>query len=284
MLIIERLKLKQRRMNGQEINKRKEKAKGQMERQIIIDQLNEEVKKRDEYISKIFSCFKESEDVLINTIFQANRKLKVIGEANRRKVTPNELIKYAHKISASNSVAAPLNWQQGDPQRPYPVEVEMWQGWPERLKERTKEKEFGIPSSIGPPPTAMHGIFPGQTTPHQHEFTNRPPPPQAIFPPPAQIPSSPMNPNRFPPWNVSPRMQQQISPRMQRNITPHHLPGPQPQSHIMMTRSPFSQGQPPQTNLGPPMTPQSALLRMETSVPHSVEVLSSDSSSSSDSD
>lgn len=39
-----------------------------------------------------------------------------------------ELIKYAHKISSSHAVAAPYNWEQGDPRRPYPIDLEMRQG------------------------------------------------------------------------------------------------------------------------------------------------------------
>ncbi len=36
-------------------------------------------------------------------------------------VSSEELIKYGHRISASNAVCAPLNWQQGDTRRPYPT-------------------------------------------------------------------------------------------------------------------------------------------------------------------
>lgn len=49
----------------------------------------------------------------INAIFQANQKLKSIAESNRRKVSVEDLIRYAHRISSSNAVAAPLTWQQG---------------------------------------------------------------------------------------------------------------------------------------------------------------------------
>lgn len=54
-------------------------------------------------------------------IFQAKQKLTAIGRANRRPVSSEDLIKFAHRISASNAVCAPLNWQQGDPRRPYPT-------------------------------------------------------------------------------------------------------------------------------------------------------------------
>jgi len=36
-------------------------------------------------------------------------------------VSSEELIRYGHRISASNAVCAPLNWAQGDARRPYPT-------------------------------------------------------------------------------------------------------------------------------------------------------------------
>jgi hypothetical protein len=46
-------------------------------------------------------------------IYQANQKLDSIKKAKENPVSSEELIKYAHRISASNAVSAPLNWQQG---------------------------------------------------------------------------------------------------------------------------------------------------------------------------
>ena len=61
-------------------------------------------------------------DILQATaIFQAKQKLTAIDRANRRPVSSEDLIKFAHRISASNAVCAPLNWQQGDLRRPYPT-------------------------------------------------------------------------------------------------------------------------------------------------------------------
>jgi len=60
-------------------------------------------------------------------LFQAKQKLESISKA--QPVNSEELIKYSHKISASNAVAAPLNWQQGDPRRPYPTDIEMRGGF-----------------------------------------------------------------------------------------------------------------------------------------------------------
>lgn len=54
-------------------------------------------------------------------IYQAKQKLQSISRANKRPVPSEDLIKFAHRISASNAVYAPLTWQQGDPRRPYPT-------------------------------------------------------------------------------------------------------------------------------------------------------------------
>ena len=54
-------------------------------------------------------------------IYQAKQKLQSISKANKRPVPSEDLIKFAHRISASNAVCAPLTWQQGDPRRPYPT-------------------------------------------------------------------------------------------------------------------------------------------------------------------
>lgn len=46
-------------------------------------------------------------------IYQAKQKLASINQAKNRKISSEELIKYAHKISASNAVAAPSTWGPG---------------------------------------------------------------------------------------------------------------------------------------------------------------------------
>merc|ERR1712083_162657 len=66
---------------------------------------------------------KEAETLLASTIYQAKQKLANISRSSP--VLSEDLIKYSHRISASNAVSAPLNWQQGDPRRPYPTDMEM---------------------------------------------------------------------------------------------------------------------------------------------------------------
>ena len=49
-------------------------------------------------------------------MFQARQKLTSVSQANSGKISSEELIKYAHKISASNAVAAPPGWTIGNDQ------------------------------------------------------------------------------------------------------------------------------------------------------------------------
>lgn len=61
-------------------------------------------------------------------IYQAKQKLSLISKASEKQLSSEELIKYAHRISSSHSVAAPFNWEVGDPRRPYPTDIEMRSG------------------------------------------------------------------------------------------------------------------------------------------------------------
>ena len=64
-----------------------------------------------------------------DTCSQAKLKLSSIEKAKKMPVPAEDLIKYGHRISASNAVSAPLTWQQGDPRRPYPTDIEMRLGF-----------------------------------------------------------------------------------------------------------------------------------------------------------
>merc|ERR1711915_379072 len=61
-------------------------------------------------------------------LYQARQKLDSINRARKRPVNSEELIRYAHRISSTYAVAAPTSWQQGDPRRPYPTDLEMRAG------------------------------------------------------------------------------------------------------------------------------------------------------------
>ncbi|XP_071503941.1 mediator of RNA polymerase II transcription subunit 4-like [Diadema antillarum] len=93
-----------------------------------IEGLQEEVDRRDENIKTLQKQLKEAEYILATAIYQAKEKLKAIKQAKKGAISSEELIKYAHRISATNAVAAPLTWAPGDPRRPYPTDLEMRMG------------------------------------------------------------------------------------------------------------------------------------------------------------
>ncbi|ERL90480.1 hypothetical protein D910_07829 [Dendroctonus ponderosae] len=106
---------------------------GQINKKIEV--VKAEVEKQDQEISKLQKQLKEAEQILSTAIYQANQKLQSIALAKKRPVSSEELIKFAHRISASNAVCAPLTWQQGDPRRPYPTDIEMRLGTLGRLSD-----------------------------------------------------------------------------------------------------------------------------------------------------
>ncbi|KAM8857084.1 mediator of RNA polymerase II transcription subunit 4 [Synchiropus splendidus] len=90
-----------------------------------MQQLEKEVEKRDSDIQQLQKQLKEAEHILATAVYQAKEKLKSIEKARKGSISSEEIIKYAHRISASNAVCAPLNWIPGDPRRPYPTDLEM---------------------------------------------------------------------------------------------------------------------------------------------------------------
>lgn len=100
-----------------------------------MDVLKAEVERQDQDINQLQKQLKEAEQILATAIYQANQKLQSISKANKRPVSSEELIKFAHRISASNAVCAPLTWQQGDPRRPYPTDIEMRLGFLGRISD-----------------------------------------------------------------------------------------------------------------------------------------------------
>ncbi|KAH8366347.1 hypothetical protein KR200_005630 [Drosophila serrata] len=83
---------------------------------------------QDREIQKLQKSLKDAELILSTAIFQARQKLASINQANKRPVSSEELIKYAHRISSANAVSAPLTWCIGDLRRPYPTDIEMRNG------------------------------------------------------------------------------------------------------------------------------------------------------------
>lgn len=93
-----------------------------------MDDLRAQVELQDQEINQLQKQLKDAEQILSTALFQARQKLASIQRANKRPVSSEELIKFAHRISATNSICAPLQWQQGDLARPYPTDTEIRRG------------------------------------------------------------------------------------------------------------------------------------------------------------
>lgn len=93
-----------------------------------MDELRAQGEKQDEEINQLQKQLKDAEQILSTALFQARQKLASINRANKRPVSSEELIKFAHRISATHSICAPLQWQQGDLGRPYPTDTEIRRG------------------------------------------------------------------------------------------------------------------------------------------------------------
>ncbi|RWS10879.1 mediator of RNA polymerase II transcription subunit 4-like protein [Dinothrombium tinctorium] len=116
-------------LKDKELKKCLKEAKEQECIQQKMNEIRAEVQKQDEEIKQLQKHLKEAEHILATAIYQAKQKLSAIKKANEHQISSEELIRYSHKISASHAVAAPYNWEQGDPRRPYPTDIEMRMGF-----------------------------------------------------------------------------------------------------------------------------------------------------------
>ncbi|XP_045201222.1 mediator of RNA polymerase II transcription subunit 4-like [Mercenaria mercenaria] len=134
----------------------------QGEVQKTIDELKHEVDKRDLDIKILQKNLKEAENVLSTAIFQAKQKLDSISQANEKRISSEELIKFAHRISASNAVEAPPTWQPGDPRRPYPTDYEMRSGWLAKMSDiPASTPALQAQGSYGEPMASNRNQLPG---------------------------------------------------------------------------------------------------------------------------
>eukprot|EP00117_Sycon_ciliatum_P047268 scpid74120/ scgid33773/ Mediator of RNA polymerase II transcription subunit 4; Mediator complex subunit 4 len=67
----------------------------------------------------------EAQQCLDQAVFQAKKQLDAISQSERGSIKADTLVKFAHRISQANAVAAPPGWTAGDPRRPYPSDFEM---------------------------------------------------------------------------------------------------------------------------------------------------------------
>ncbi|XP_067948778.1 mediator of RNA polymerase II transcription subunit 4-like [Watersipora subatra] len=105
-----------------------------------IDQLNVELDKKNGEILSLQKNLKDAETILASAVFDAKKKLASIKKAEEKAVSADDLIRFAHRISASGAVAAPPTWVPGDPScRPYPTDTEMRQGFLSKNFDKLKE-------------------------------------------------------------------------------------------------------------------------------------------------
>ncbi|XP_078612677.1 mediator of RNA polymerase II transcription subunit 4-like [Branchiostoma floridae x Branchiostoma japonicum] len=131
-------------------------AREQGERHKEMMELQTQAEKRDQDIRQLQKQLKEAEHILAQALYQAKEKLKSVNKANESgagAISSEELIRYARHISASHSVAAPVNWAPGDPRRPYPQDIEMRCGILGRLSKlpmngHTPLPEAGTPGMV----------------------------------------------------------------------------------------------------------------------------------------
>jgi len=124
-----------------------------------IEEVRAKVEEQDTLVKNLQKQLKEAESLLSNTIYQAKQKLESVSKAVP--VLSEDLIKYSHKISASNAVAAPPNWQQGDPRRPYPTDIEMRGGFLARVELPLSQQL----QHLAPPQQSTAAAFPSPAPP-----------------------------------------------------------------------------------------------------------------------
>ncbi|KAI8772274.1 mediator of RNA polymerase II transcription subunit 4 [Biomphalaria glabrata] len=128
----------------------------------VIDGLRQEVNKRDGEIRQLQRVLKEAETIMATAVYQAKQKLAAIRQAQQNKVPSEDLIKYAHRISASNAVSAPPTWGPGDPRRPYPTDLEM------RHSCLSMGPYSDSSSSVSTPQVRLYSQESQSSHPHQH--------------------------------------------------------------------------------------------------------------------
>lgn len=136
-----------------------------------IEKLRAEVEIQDQEICQLQKKLKEAEQILQTALFQARQKLDSIQKANKRPIPSEDLIKFAHRISASNAICSPFNWIQGDPRRPYPNDLEMRQGFlskPDLSVNGSLQHQPNIPSAIPDIPSTAQNQFSWNPTGELH--------------------------------------------------------------------------------------------------------------------
>uniref|UniRef100_A0A0N5AV63 Mediator of RNA polymerase II transcription subunit 4 n=1 Tax=Syphacia muris TaxID=451379 RepID=A0A0N5AV63_9BILA len=108
-----------------ELKKILSKVTAHREREKVIKNLNKAIASRNATIAEIENELRGAEFALTKAVYQAGIKIKLMRQAEARRVNSEQVIRFANQISRWYSVAAPLGWQYGDPSRPFPTEAEL---------------------------------------------------------------------------------------------------------------------------------------------------------------
>ena len=114
-----------------------------------IQNAQAEIAHQDQMIGSLQKHLKQAEYLLASALHQAKEQLRLFDEANERVVMSEDVISYAHQISASCSTAAPLNWTPGDPRRPYPQDIQMRCGWLGQISNTPVDNDVKPPAQLG---------------------------------------------------------------------------------------------------------------------------------------
>lgn len=112
-----------------EIQQLTETALEMKSRQIEVNKVSEELKKRTQEIRELQLRLQEAEKILEQAVFHGHQKMESVERAKNGAISPETLIRYAHRISQASSTISPVGWQPNDPRRPFPQDIEMRSGF-----------------------------------------------------------------------------------------------------------------------------------------------------------
>ncbi|XP_076800859.1 mediator of RNA polymerase II transcription subunit 4-like [Clavelina lepadiformis] len=116
-----------------------------------IQLLKSDISTQNQVIGCLQRRLKNAEFTLAAALYRAKEGLKKFDAASKESVSCESVIKYAHKISACCSIAAPLDWTAGDPRRPYPQDIQMRSGLLGQINQmpRSTDEDLKIPQQLG---------------------------------------------------------------------------------------------------------------------------------------
>nr|NP_001032512.1 uncharacterized protein LOC641496 [Danio rerio] len=121
-----------------------EKAEEQVEVHQKVIALQAEINQMDKLTNELQKQLSDAEQLLATVVYQAKQKLESINKADKKPVSFEDLVKLAHRISASNGVCAPLAWKTGDLRRPYPTDKDMKSGLLFRMGDYSGNSSQGV--------------------------------------------------------------------------------------------------------------------------------------------